>query len=890
MLTIRRFSIKINGNVISEMIDVMDNKIQIEKNMVFSSSNNEEIYKAFDGKARTKWIGKAYPGYINISFGCYYQISGLKISMSHEGYSLFSVYSSEDGVNFEEKLCQDSETSDKGEYSFDCNFKSCALRLYIKYVSSSDFIAVKNISVFGKKSDDKFVQSTVNYPEDYGNSPYNVDLTEKDTINELHALVGRTIGKEYCGCFVFEIDDSDREYFEICDHDDKIKIKANSGVNAAAGLNYYYKRYCGVHISQVGNNVKMPEKLPEVGNRLYRETPFKIRYSYNYCALSYTMAFWQEDEWQKELDRLALQGVNVVLDITAIEEVYRRFLLEIGYTMDEVKAFITGPAYYAWFNMANIFGVGGPLPDGFFEKHTALARRNHLFMRKMGMQPVLQGYSGMVPVDIRKHIPAAPVIPQGKWNALDRPYMLKTDSETYRMLARLFYQCQKDVFGGVSHYYATDPFHEGGKSGRIKIENVGKQIIASILESDPDGIWIIQSWGENPSKQLLDGIGDKKDHALILDLYAEKKPRWKDYLGKEFLSTPWVYCMLNNFGGRMGLHGHLRTIATEIANAYSQADYMKGIGITPEATFSNPIIYDLFFETAWSESGNPEPIDLKEWLKGYAKRRYGSCSDKMYEALLLLNNTVYNPDLNENGEGAPESVVNARPSFKVKSPSTWGNNIVAYDKTEFEKAVSLFAGCYDECRTFDGYMFDLVDLLKQVISNTAAEYQQKMINAYQNKDLIEFMKISDKFISMIRFNDQLLSRRKEFLLGNWLNQAKQLADDFDEFTKHIFEFNARALITTWAGSRAAANEGGLADYSNKQWSGLTADFYLMRWKKWIENCISSLSGNKEESMDWFRLENRWTWQRNEYSDVPTEFKFPEDVNTVLNQYNFSSSR
>ena len=262
----------------------------------------------------------------------------------------------------------------------------------------------------------------------------------------------------------------------------------------------------------------------------------------------------------------------------------------------------------------------------------------------------------------------------------------------------------------------------------------------------------------------------------------------------------------------------------------------------------------------------------------------------MYEALLLLNNTVYNPDLNENGEGAPESVVNARPSFKVKSPSTWGNNIVAYDKTEFEKAVSLFAGCYDECRTFDGYMFDLVDLLKQVISNTAAEYQQNMINAYQNKDLIEFMKISDKFISMIRFNDQLLSRRKEFLLGNWLNQAKQLADDFDEFTKHIFEFNARALITTWAGSRAAANEGGLADYSNKQWSGLTADFYLMRWKKWIENCISSLSGNKEESMDWFRLENRWTWQRNEYSDVPTEFKFPEDVNTVLNQYNFSSSR
>ena len=866
------------------------NPIQIEKNMVFSNTNNEDVYKAFDEKPRTKWVGKSYPGYIDISLGCYYQIKKVSVQTNKDGYCLFSVYSSTDGINFEEKLIQDSEIPCKGLYSFDCDFKSCALRIYIKYVSSSDCICLKNVSVCGNKLDEELIKPAVAFPKDFSESPYNRLLTVKDTVDELHALVGRTIGTEYSDCFIFDIDDNGGEYFTISDCDGKIKIQANSGVNAAAGLNFYYKQYCGVHLSQVGNNIIMPEKLPAVGKSICRKTPFHVRYSYNYCALSYTMAFWQEDEWQKELDRLALQGVNVVLDITAIEEVYRRFLLELGYNMNEIKAFITGPAYYAWFNMANIYGVGGPLPDGFFEKHTELARKNHLFMRKMGMQPVLQGYSGMVPVDIKKYLPNASVIPQGKWNALDRPYMLKTDSETYSKLARLFYRCQRDVFGDVSHFYATDPFHEGGKSGRMKVENVGRQIMASILEADPEGIWIIQSWGENPSKQLLDGIGENKKHALILDLYAEKKPRWKNYLGKEFLSTPWVYCMLNNFGGRMGLHGHLRTIANEIAAAYGQADYMNGIGITPEATFSNPIIYDLFFETAWSQSGKPEPIDLNEWLKGYAKRRYGSCSEKMYESLLLLNDTVYNPELNENGEGAPESIVNARPSFQVKSASTWGNNIVAYDKVEFEKAVSLFAGCYDECKDFDGYMFDLVDLLKQVISNTAAEYQEKMIAACKNKDLIEFMKVSDKFISMIKFNDELLSRRKEFLLGAWINQAKNLADGFDEFTKHIFEFNARALITTWAGSRAAANEGGLADYSNKQWSGLTADFYLTRWKKWIDNCISALSGNPSESIDWFKLENKWTWQRNEYPDTPTQLQYPEDVDTVLNQYNFSSSR
>lgn len=863
--------------------------IKIDRNMIFANENNEDTFKAFDGKSRTKWVGGLYPGYVDISFGAFFQIKGLKIETDKSGYCIFSVYSSEDGINFDEKLAQDSEALLKGQYSFDCDFRSCALRIYIKYNSSSDFAELRNVTVYGEPLNEFYSMPEIRYPVDYSESQYNISITEKDTVLELYGLVERTIGARYKESFLFEILDDGREYYEISSVDGKIRIRANSGVCAAAGLNYYYKYFCHVHISQVGNNVRMPEKLPVVDEKVLMQTPFQVRYSYNYCALSYTMAFWQEEEWQRELDWLALQGVNVVLDITAMEEVYRRFLIAVGYNMNEVKAFITGPAYYAWFNMANIYGVGGPLPDGFFERRTELARKNHLYMRKMGMQPVLQGYSGMVPVDIRKHIPAAPVIPQGKWNALDRPYMLKTDSEVYQRLARLFYRCQKDVFGEVSHYYATDPFHEGGKSGRMKIENVGRQIMASILESDPQGVWIIQSWGENPSSKLLDGIGDKKDHALILDLYAEKKPRWKDFLGREFMSTPWVYCMLNNFGGRMGLHGHLKTIANEIANAYAVADHMKGVGITPEATFSNPIIYDLFFDAIWSENGIPRHIDLNKWLRGYACRRYGSCNEKMSEALLLLNDTVYNPDLNENGEGAPESIINARPSMRVKSPSTWGNKVVAYDKKEFVHAVSLFADCYNECKDYDGYMFDLVDLLKQVISNTALESQQDMIDAYQKGDLIEFMKCSDQFISMIQFNDRLLSRRKEFLLGNWIGQAKALSRSFDEFTAHIFEFNARALITTWAGSRPAANEGGLADYSNKQWSGLTGEFYLLRWKKWIESCTDKLSGKETEPVEWFRLENRWTWKRNEYPSQPTGFDYPNDIKMVLEVFSGNSS-
>ena len=50
-----------------------------------------------------------------------------------------------------------------------------------------------------------------------------------------------------------------------------------------------------------------------------------------------------------------------------------------------------------------------------------------------------------------------------------------------------------------------------------------------MLSYRKDAVWILQGWGENPSKELLEGVKDyKEDHILILDLYAEKIPHWQE--------------------------------------------------------------------------------------------------------------------------------------------------------------------------------------------------------------------------------------------------------------------------------------------------------------------------------------------------------------------------
>ena len=59
-----------------------------------------------------------------------------------------------------------------------------------------------------------------------------------------------------------------------------------------------------------------------------------------------------------------------------------------------------------------IFPVMALVHDTWFTERTELARKNQLIMRKLGMQPVLQGYSGMVLVDITSKDPSAEVIKQ----------------------------------------------------------------------------------------------------------------------------------------------------------------------------------------------------------------------------------------------------------------------------------------------------------------------------------------------------------------------------------------------------------------------------------------------------------------------------------------------
>ena len=237
-------------------------------------------------------------------------------------------------------------------------------------------------------------------------------------------------------------------------------------------LNYYLRHFCNVDYNPLfGSNLKMPATAPAVGKKLLKYTDYEYRYALNFCTYSYTMAFWDWGEYEPFLDWCAMNGVNLMLDIVGQEEVLRQTLNKYNYSDAEVKEYLTGPAYYAWFYMQNMFSAGGPLPNAWFEQRTELARKIHDRMQAYGIKRSL-GLWRPGPYGLRGEESQIVAASSGWWSDNARPYMIKTylteedkkngKEDYFDKVGTTFYETQRRLFGDVSNYYAVDPFHEGG--------------------------------------------------------------------------------------------------------------------------------------------------------------------------------------------------------------------------------------------------------------------------------------------------------------------------------------------------------------------------------------------------------------------------------------------
>lgn len=702
--------------------------------------------------------------------------------------------------------------------------------------------------------------------------------------SNLKRLAAKMIpGQEKKICF--EQVSNEKDFFELETIKGKLIIRGNNGVSMARGLNHYMRNYLHSTTSWTGDNLSPVASLPVIRTKVHVDASLPLRYYLNYCTYSYSMAFWGWEQWESEIDRMAMQGINLPLvSVIGQYAVWQNTLRRLGYSEKEITEFLPGAGYEAWWLMGNLEEFGGPVSQQFIDQQADLQKKMIDRMHEYGMEPVLQGFYGMVPNSMIKKYPNSDIRDVGKWITFQRPAFLVPTDSLFTKVARIYYEEQEKLFG-KARYFAGDPFHEGGNTKGINVTEAAIHIYQLMKEQNPQAVWVLQGWGGNPSKALMKGL--RTGETVVLDLMACARPQWggvpTSVSHKEggYQDHHWIWCALPNFGGRIGMYGKLPSYASGVVKAaqHPLGKRVCGVGTAPEGILTNPIDYDMVYDMAWQA----DTIVVKDWVSNYATYRYGKKNTNADAAIQKLATTAYScPGA---ADGPQESFFCARPSLEINYVSSWGTAKLYYQPKEISEALAFLLKADSQLGNIDTYRYDVVDVTRQMLADYGKYIHNRIAEAYQKKDMKSFDLYTDKFIQMILDQDRLLSTRKEFLLGEWIRQATACGTNPKE--KEIFRHNAKRQITTWAPVNSSLHE-----YAHKEWNGLLASLYAPRWKAYFDSLHATLEGNNTTEINFFAMDTEWVERDETFTSTPTskEIKIAKElyqkyINEINEAYN-----
>ena len=640
--------------------------------------------------------------------------------------------------------------------------------------------------------------------------------------------------------------DQGHDVFTLESRGGKVIIGGNNANSMAVGLNRYLNRYCKVTVSwYAGVPMELPDVLPDVPapERITARVP--QRFFLNYCTWGYTMPFWQWRDWERFIDWMALNGVNLPLAITGQEAVWYNVWTKLGMTDKQVRSYFTGPAYLPWHRMANIDGWCGPLPKEWLENQTALQQRIVERERALNMRPVLPAFAGHVPGALRELFPDADIQALGGWAGFDeqyRTYFLNSEDPLYTRIQRLFLEEQTHLFG-TDHIYGIDPFNEVDPPSFDPdyLNKVSRHIYESLTAVDPDAEWLQMAWflyyqrkdyTPERTRAMLTGVPQGK--MTMLDYYCEYKEMWREHEG--FYGQPFIWCYLGNFGGNTNVQGRVKEAGERIERALAECgDNLVGIGSTLEGLDVQQFPYEYILEKAWDFAKTDEQV-----VNELADRHAGHQDSHAREAWRLLYDNVL--DITPSNFAAPLPC--SYPAMDKESRT------VKYNPRDL---LAVWDALLAQDRvTTDAMTIDLVWVGRQLLGDLFLVEKQALDKAYRQRDKEGVFAHSGLMIELLSDLDDLNSHHPHATLSHWLRQARKMGKTTE--VKDYYEMNAKRLITTWGGS--------LNDYACRNWNGLMWNYYAKRWEIYIRNITAAILGNADFDNDSFRaaadkLQEKW---------------------------------
>ena len=642
------------------------------------------------------------------------------------------------------------------------------------------------------------------------------------------ALARRVMGSK-ASVVVFKQTDSKTDSYELLQQGNKVLIRGNNANSMAVGLNRYIQQYCLANVSWYHfNPVELPRVMPRVPHKVSGKVELPIRFFLNYCTFGYTMPWWKWRQWERFIDWMALNGVNMPLAITGQEAVWQKVWRKYGMTDEQIRAYFTGPAHLPWQRMINIDRWQGPLPQSWIDGQAALQKRILSRERELNMTPVLPAFAGHIPSELEQTVPGIRTSRVGSWCKFADKYRCTYLNPSDPLFARIqhdFLEEQTKLYG-TDHIYGIDLFNEVSPPSwePDTLAKISAGVYQSLAAVDPEAVWLQMGWlfinnpgGWTPERTKAYLTAVPQGRLIMLDYESDYTEIWRRT--NHFYGQKFIWCYLGNFGGMTEIEGDYKHNARLLAGTKAEGGpEFAGIGSTLEGFGVNEPVYEAVLAQAWDTG-----VSFDEYIDNIADRHLGRI-DANYRAFW---HTMVDKVCTTHTSTGAAGIINAHPN--LEGEWNWTTELrKGYDINNLEEALAIL----EKVEGNSNYLkFDLANTRRQSIRNRALAVRKRFTDAYKAGDRAGMVAASQEFLGMC---DQMISelkKCKEFSLDDWIRDARAWGKT--EAEKDYFEMNARTIITMWGDTYE------LSDYANRDWDGLVETFYKVRWKMFFDAVLAA---------------------------------------------------
>ncbi len=656
-----------------------------------------------------------------------------------------------------------------------------------------------------------------------------VEDKTKAVYNVLEKLIGSR-----AKTFKFKLNNTEQsgDTYNIEVADNIVNISGSSQTALCYAAYNYLKDIGAVLVSWEGHKIDLPNTWPEYSKE--ETTPFTYRKYLNVCTYGYTTPWWDWERWSKEIDWMALHGINMPTAMEGQEAVWQALWKEYGLTDSELESHFAGPAFLPWQRMGNINSHDAPLPQTWISKKKELQKNILQKMKSLGMYPVVPGFSGYVPKAFVDKYPNSKIRELSGWSGggFKSTYLLDPKDSLFKEVGKRFIEIYTRFYGEADFYLAdafneiTPPVSENNKNEELS--EYGKVLYETINEAAPQANWVMQGWlfGHDKSfwtKDAANAFLSKvpNDKMIIQDFGNDRYKVWETQ--EAFYNKQWTYGYVHNYGGSNPVYGDLKFYKDELTALlnHNNKGNLKGYGVMPEGLNNNSVVYEYLYDLPWTKGKQ----SINDWLNMYLKARYKTePSSTVFKAWELLIASVYSTKYwtTRWWDGRAGAYLSfKRPTTKI---TTFEGH--SGDKQKLEEALKLLTKA-SEYRTNDPlFLYDLQDALRHYHSICLDDLIIACVKAYQAKDINKADDIILEIEEKVETLDAMFTNQPKNKLSYWLQSARNYGETEAESMYYVK--NAKKQITLWGGT------GNLNDYASKSWEGMYGEFYWPRWRMFFK--------------------------------------------------------